>query len=246
MPILFLVLFIEFLKITKFNNQVLDSNELYANILNKNSNPNTLENYGELLLDHGFVWNRIYKTELLKSNNIIFPKDICFGEDTYFHRIALLHAKNIFYLKEPLYFYLQNRKGGQTTLKDRRNLSFILNCEKLHGEINKLNLEKIYPWFNHLVLSLCSLGYERISKEYQDEYYLGFRNLIDKFKKPFKLSYPDCKNCNFMIKARYAVLKFLHPMLYFGLKTNSRFIFNLAIYLRLFFQNLPDIVKRMK
>jgi len=228
-----------FFRFYQDGSKVLDSNELFFNVLEEKRNTHSLLNYPELLLDHGFVWNRIYKTELLKENNIIFPKDIEFGEDTYFHRLALIKAKNIEYIKDSLYFYRQGRKGAQTTLVDKRNLSFIKNCEKLYQHIDI----ELYPYMNHLCLSLCSLGYERIEKKYKDEYYENFINLIKSAPKPFKIAFPSYKNCSFIVKARYIVLKILHPLLYFSLDNNCRILFDFTINSRIFFQKLPAVIK---
>lgn len=228
------------------NESVAESNELFFNALNKNQqeHSSTIVSCPELILDDAFVWNRLYKKELLQSNNIKFPNDIDFGEDTYFHRIALMHANIIEYVTEPLYFYRQNRPGAQTTLKDKRNMAFLTNCEKLYEEAKKLEINGLYPYLNHLILSLCSTGYERIDNEYKNEYFSKFVSLIHKIDKPFKISFPDYKNTGFVIKARYIMLKILHPILYLSLNIKNKMLFDFIINLRELLQSIQKLLKK--
>lgn len=209
------------------NKKVKDSNELYVSLLSKEK-----ENIPELLLDHAFVWNRIYRKKMLEENNIIFPYDIDFGEDIFFHKKALIFAKKVSYIRDVLYYYRQERKGAQTTKKDKRNLSFIKICSKLYELAN----ENQSKWLNHLTLSLCACGYERIEKEYQKEYFEEFRKLI--LNKPFIINYPDYKNADLKTKFRYIILKILHPILYESLKGNNKFLFDLTIKTRIFLQEI--------
>ena len=224
----------------------LDSNELFVRLLStpRNGSSCTVIDYGELLLDHGFVWNRIYKTSLLRKNNITFPLDISFGEDTYFHRLALLHAQNVVYIPEPLYYYRQGRNGSQTCSSDRRNLSFLLNCQKLYRVAESLRLQKLLPWLNHLTLSLGALGYERIAPAHRDEYYRQFVQLIQTRPVPFPIAYPNYQNTGLLIKARYKALRLLHPLLYRALKKDRGIFFNCIMWLRVFLQSLPNMFKQ--
>lgn len=59
----------------------------------------SLTNYGAGLM---------YKRELLINNNILFPK-VKRCEDIYFSGIAIVKANNVYYLKMPLYYYVQHK-----------------------------------------------------------------------------------------------------------------------------------------
>ena len=170
----------------------------------------------------------------------MFPTDIFFGEDTYFHRLALLHARHISYIPQPLYYYRQGRSGSQSFSTTRHNLSYILNCQKLYAAAKSLNLTSLFPWLNHLVLSLGAWGYERIAPEYRDEYYQQFSQFVSQLPTPFPIAYPTCKHTSLLIQARYFLLRILHPLLYRSLKKNRRLCFNTVMQLRMFFQTLPQ------
>lgn len=219
------------------NDYQLNSNQYYVEFLNSHKERGSF--HGELILDDAMVWNRIYKRELLESNNIKFPEDILFGEDTYFHRCALLATKNICYIPEPLYYYRQGRKGAQTTLSDRRNLSYITNCRKLYDKITN---EKDLEYCNHLTLSFCAFGYERIDSQHKNEYFEKFSELINS-RNTFKVAFPKGNSSSILFNLRYTVLRILHPIMYFSLKHQNKFLFDCVIQTRILIENLQIFIK---
>lgn len=52
-----------------------------------------------------FSWRMIFKTELIKRNNINYNEDITIGEDALFNMEVLCHSKKVYYYPEPLYCY---------------------------------------------------------------------------------------------------------------------------------------------
>ncbi len=75
---------------------------------------------------HNFTLHSvIYKTAMLKDNNIILPEH-CFYEDNYFIYAPLVYVKHLIYLNKELYQYLLGRDGQsmQTTnlIKRTENL----------------------------------------------------------------------------------------------------------------------------
>lgn len=51
----------------------------------------------------GFVWNKLFRSELLEG--IHFQEDMKICEDTYFVTAAMMRASKIYYLCKPLYYY---------------------------------------------------------------------------------------------------------------------------------------------
>ena len=51
------------------------------------------------------VWNKIFKSDLIKKNNIQFPKGIKLGEDAIFNIKAFTYIKRCLYLSYTGYFY---------------------------------------------------------------------------------------------------------------------------------------------
>lgn len=56
------------------------------------------------------VWNKLYKTELLKENNIHFPEGLAY-EDHYFCMLLYFYVKRIYILEERLYHYMVNEQS---------------------------------------------------------------------------------------------------------------------------------------
>ncbi|MGN0660845.1 MAG: glycosyltransferase [Oscillospiraceae bacterium] len=52
-------------------------------------------------------WNKIFITDIIKKNNLLFRKDLSLGEDLIFCLNYLRYIKNIYVINEPLYNYMQ-------------------------------------------------------------------------------------------------------------------------------------------
>lgn len=78
-----------------------------------------------ILYSTSATWCKMYKAEVVRKNQIFFP-DIRAKEDFVFNKAALSYCKDVFYLKENLYYY-------------EYNASSIMNTIKLIGEANAKN-----------------------------------------------------------------------------------------------------------
>ncbi len=56
---------------------------------------------------YGVIWNKLYKKEILDKYNIRMDTDISFCEDVIFNLEYLLHVKDIYVLKAPIYYYVK-------------------------------------------------------------------------------------------------------------------------------------------
>ncbi len=55
-----------------------------------------------------YLWNKLYKTEIIKNNGVLFNDDVIIGEDVLFLFDYLKYAKQISVISECLYEYLRN------------------------------------------------------------------------------------------------------------------------------------------
>ena len=53
----------------------------------------------------GFVWNKLYKTEILRQFSLSFPEDCTVFEDIVFNYRYLAHCERVYLCGEPLYHY---------------------------------------------------------------------------------------------------------------------------------------------
>ena len=58
----------------------------------------------------------IYKTSIIKGNNIHFAEDIHFGEDSLFFCEYSSHCRNGGYIKRPFYYYYRNPKSATSKI----------------------------------------------------------------------------------------------------------------------------------
>lgn len=79
-------------------------------------------------------WNKLYKKELLKNNNIYFPKNTHMGEDLVFNIKSFYFAEKIDVIKECYYSYYNNLSGAMNNIEKRK-------------EIYK-SLDEIFNFFN--------------------------------------------------------------------------------------------------
>ncbi len=60
---------------------------------------------------HGAVWRCLYKTEILKENNITFPEDLTFTEDLIFNLYFLKHIQSVAVCGKYFYHYVINKSS---------------------------------------------------------------------------------------------------------------------------------------
>ncbi len=67
------------------------------------------------LTDSGLItqiWNKIYRTDLVRANEILMPSSMAYGEDMFFNWQVLLVSKNVVTTDSELYFYRMNQNGA--------------------------------------------------------------------------------------------------------------------------------------
>lgn len=82
------------------------------------------------------VWNKLYKTSLIKNYNIEFPLGLI-EEDEYWLWAYMLHCKKYAFINERLYFYIQRSGSIMTTRNGNEKVLDILEIEKRIYELAK-------------------------------------------------------------------------------------------------------------
>lgn len=94
----------------------------------------------------GFVWNKIFKLELIKSNKIEFNSELNYLEDLIFNIKILLNSEGVKIINKPLYHYIQ-RQGSITKTY---NHNYIISIDDIGNEIKtyleskEINLQQEY------------------------------------------------------------------------------------------------------
>ena len=96
------------------------------------------------------VWGKLFKTEIIKNNNIEFPKGLWY-EDLYFFAEVISHVNNIQIVDHSLYYYIQNKNSTMYTYSDKIfDIYSIFNKFKNENHIKKDVLE--YLMIYHILV----------------------------------------------------------------------------------------------
>lgn len=109
----------------------------------------------------GFLWNKLFKREIINKFNIIFPTDIYFCEDAYFCQLYLKRCHSIIYNCKPKYHYIERINSATHTLINEKKLSVldaykgIMDCCKDYNN-SELNNILYANYISHNILLLKS------------------------------------------------------------------------------------------
>ena len=177
------------------------------------------------------VWNKLFKTTIIKENNIKFFEDCHIGEDLGFNICYGLFANKISCIKNRLYFYRQRNDSAMSNAKDlvrdfNEHLSLLKSLEKVFDtSITRPTKDRFYQifykWFIHFCKGNTVKDVAKVVVQVDD--YWFYNNLCNSLlhKATFKDFLPEDK-----------------AMLYFryGLYIKTRLHANLSdeIYLRVY------------
>lgn len=154
-----------------------DRKALYNNFLKGNSN---------------CVWNNLYKTDIIRRNNIYFSEKAGMGEDCVFNARYFKHCKNVFYIKKTGYKYYADRQGSASKLKKISYLSDFVKVYDANKDIYKLDeeLEFLFdcPYYLDMVYEILRENLGKMTKNQKKIFRKSeFYQVLMKYK------YNNCK-----------------------------------------------------
>ncbi len=91
------------------------------------------------------LWNKIYKSSLIKENHIFLDKEMSFGEDMLFVMKCMEICKKIIFIEEPLYYY-EMMENGLFSRYRRNLLSDVMKCYRsLILQLNVKGIVELFP-----------------------------------------------------------------------------------------------------
>ncbi len=122
------------------------------------------------------VWNKIYRHDFLKNNNILFDEKIWYGEGMLFNINCLVKTKNVIVGNNILYHQVFNPNSAMRNFNLNSNLCGIKSLEIQKELINFTNKNIKNAWnyhhrcFNYSILKgiLKSESVEKYKKEYNE------------------------------------------------------------------------------
>ena len=135
------------------------------------------------------VGSKIYRVDYIKDNNIWFNDKFKYNEDGGFALCAYMNAKNVFYLKEPLYIYNQRQGSSMHSYWSRpyETLRNVNDYLEKYFESNNVSAELIMA-DRRLDMAIFCLNNELFGtnkKKYNELF--KFINLDEKLQESYKI-----------------------------------------------------------
>ena len=117
-------------------------------------------------------YNKIYKTSLIKDNDILFPEGHIFEDEKFFFDVYL-RAKKISIIDEFLYYYRVNRKGSTVDIAKENDYSDLIPISKQIRETFKEtnNYEDYKHLLNNRLIHLQLARFTQTSPKYKENYF---------------------------------------------------------------------------
>jgi len=133
-------------------------------------------------IEHGFthsIWSKLYKTDILKDNTLLFPNNNITDDATFNYKF-FTKVKKIAYLYDDLYYYLQ-RDGGLTKKKlQQDSINAVINNLKEIKEFLDKNNVNIEDNYRELIAKFYLSLFDRVLN-YNDDPYNGIEKIKDNF-----------------------------------------------------------------
>lgn len=117
-------------------------------------------------------YNKIYKTSLLKENNILFPEGLIFEDEKFFYD-TYLRANKVSIVEEFLYYYRVNREGSTVDISKENDYTDIIEISK---QIRKTfkdtdNYEDYKYLLNNRLIHLQLSRFTETSPKYKEKFF---------------------------------------------------------------------------
>ena len=148
------------------------------------------------------IWTKLYKTSMLKENNIYFVSKLKY-EDLLYYYAVMIYSKRISFCNEGVYYYRKNPAGTTRKAKTEDNLDMLKIFEEIYKLFDKNNLlntyELPYSWL--------------IYRKTQNPNYKRYREEILKLIDKLNLSKEDFKKNSKLKAMLYAPTRFIYILL---------------------------------
>ena len=163
----------------------------------------------------GCAWNKLFKTSLIKDNNIRFQEDLQTFEDACFTFPALILAKRQCILNENLLYYRYNTKTSLMELVKKNPSESLKSVDLLKNYLQKINVYELYEQ------SLINMALEWIF-----DIEIGLKNLRSKEKRKFYKNIKTKFFYDFNILKRHKDF-FYKKHYFYKVRTLNSFIYNI-------------------
>ena len=156
-----------------------------------------------------FVWDKLYKSSIIKKFSLKFPNHLSYAEDFYFLTLYKYYSNKIGVIKEPLYYYIAQNNGSITNTCNERWLDIIdalseINnffisegiFEKYNSQLLKVSIGFFYRRLNnfrYINNKKVQLRFVKKFYNYFNYYFEGWKTRLENYKtkkqKKYRTSY---------------------------------------------------------
>lgn len=117
-------------------------------------------------------YNKIYKTSLLKDNDILFPEGVIFEDEKFFYD-TYLRAKRVSIVDEFLYYYRVNRKGSTVDITKENDYTDIIEISQQIRETFRQtnNYEDYKNLLNNRLIHMQLTRFTQTSPKYKEKFF---------------------------------------------------------------------------
>ena len=117
-------------------------------------------------------YNKIYKTSLIKDNDILFPEGLIFEDEKFFYD-TYLRAKRVSIIPEFLYYYRVNRKGSTVDIEKENDYTDIIEISKqIRQTFKETNNYEDYKYLlNNRLIHLQLARFTETSPKYREKFF---------------------------------------------------------------------------
>lgn len=151
----------------------------------------------------GYLWNKVFKSKIIKEYHIKFNENISYCEDLLFIKKYIEYVKKVKYINKPLYYYRIRKSSISNNFYSIKNISILNACELLIDEYRE---DKIFV--NDLMFSYI-LNYYKLRKFIPNNFNIN----LDILSKENELS----NNKNIKEKIKFKFIKYF-PKAFIKLK----------------------------
>lgn len=167
----------------------------------------------------GYLWNKLFKTEIIKNNKISFSNNICLCEDMYFVIQYLKYCNCVAIIPENLYYYRMRASSAVWSKNIEKKISIFVAYEEIYSILKEIEAEQLDSFMYSYVADFFSYKkyinndkYKKLSKiDINKEFWSLIHSKKINFKKKIKLM--SCRYFKIAFKM-YMKLKILRYKLY--------------------------------
>lgn len=135
-------------------NNVYKNGKIVQKLPNKNLNKNNIFNFPQLLNQISpFIWDKLYRKEIIIKNKILFDETLNYAEDYLFLSTYLFYSSTINTIHEPLYYYNTDQNNSITNTFNKRMLHIpdaLTKVNEFYISVGYFDNFESHLYYNHM------------------------------------------------------------------------------------------------